>query len=93
MLKRSAIASLLMLLIGMSPLPVSAEGDTQSGGAVFGAVDALDPPARTFTIGHHEFYVPPTISGLEQVEPGMIVSVEFDEVGGQRVVRSIRTMD
>ncbi len=93
-MKRIAIATLWMTLtLTGAPGSAGADGDAQDGGSLIGTVQELDPPARTFTIGDSEFYVPPTISGLGHVKPGMIVSVEFQEVDDGFVATSIRPMD
>ena len=93
-MKRIAIATLWMTLtLTGAPGSAGADGDAQDGGSLIGTVQELDPPARTFTIGDNEFYVPPTISGLGHVKPGMIIQVGFHEVDERFVATSIRSMD
>ncbi len=93
-MKQLAIATLwTTLILSGAPWPASADGDAQEGGSLIGTVQELDPPARTFTIGKNEFYVPPTVDGLGDVMPGRIVSVEFDEVDDRFVATSIRRME
>jgi hypothetical protein len=94
-MKRSWIATALTVVaLGMGPLPVWAEGDSdESRGTTVGRVNELDAAARTFRVGDVDYYVPPGVLGLGHMSVGSVVSVEYEEGEDHRVASTIQAMD
>ena len=90
-----SIVSLGAALLLASPAVAAAPDTGENFGVLtmVGKVSRIDVSDRKIKLGKDEFHVPARVRGLDEVRHGAIVTLDYEEVDGEWVVKSIRLGD
>jgi hypothetical protein len=78
------------LALTLAAVPGAAQPEEAEVARVGGVVSYIDLDRRTFQIGDDGYTVPPEVPGLNTIEPGTAVLLEYRQVGEERRVESLR---